>query len=86
MAGFLRRTLEVKTSISRRNLSMRACITEAYSSSTSEGESDREGWKNDSSSESKEETELTLLTLDIEETLADPESLAERRKGSMDTS
>jgi len=43
----------------------------------SENEREREGWEDDSSSESKDKAELTLLTLDIEDTL-ESLSVAER--------
>ena len=86
-AGFLNRTPDVR--ISRRNLSILACVTKKYISSMSEGESEREGWKDDSSSESRDEIGLALLILlmlDIEDT-PEPLLLAEREgKGSMVTS
>ena len=43
----------------------------------SENEREREGWEDDSSSESKDKAELTLLMLDIEDTL-ESLSVAER--------
>ena len=83
MAGFLCRHLEVR--ISWCSLLILACIVKKYISSMSENESEREGWKDESSSESKDEIELMLLTLlmlDIEDTL-ELVSLSERVKGSM---
>ena len=59
----------------------------AYISLMSENESARDGWEDDSSSESKEETELSLLMLDVEESSVESESLAERgMRASIDTS
>ena len=49
----------------------------------SKNECERDSWKDDPSSESSDETKLTLLMLDIEKT-SEPLSLAERGiRGSM---
>ena len=77
MAGFLRRTLDVI--ISWRSLSIFPCKMMKFISSILEAESAREG---DLSSKSKDEIELMLLMLDIEDVdSSEPLLLAERGKG-----
>lgn len=60
-AGFLHRTLNME--ISWHSLSILACVTKKYISSILENKSEREGWEDDLSSESRGKIKLVLLML-----------------------
>ena len=81
MAGFLCKTLVVR--ISQRRLLCCACTAKKYISSMSENESERDRWMDALSSESKDETELMLLMLDIED-MSESLSLERSERGTKD--